>query len=386
MIKISDKAMCSGCGVCKDVCPVAAINMVSDKEGFLYPQVNLELCIDCGICESKCPIINNVPSQGAIDSIVAYAAYTKDDILRLHSSSGGIFTHIATNIVKKGGVVFGAMFDSAFVLRHKFIDNLDDLSKLRGSKYVQSNIGDSYLQAKDYLDRGVKVLFTGTPCQIAGLYSFLEKDYDNLVTQDIVCHGVPSPMVWQKYIDYRQNSVSSKLDKISFRDKSSGWKTFSMRMEYSNGKRYIGKLNEDRYMRAFLSNMSLRPSCYRCSFKGKIRQSDITLADFWGVEKVCPEMFDNAGTSLLILNSEKGRDILEEIRNELNLVAVNFEDAIMYNSAMIKSVNLNEDREKFLTAVEKHGFKKASKYVRISALSLFKGKMKKMIKQRISHI
>ena len=361
MIKILEKSKCSGCHACVGVCPKSCITMQRDEDGFLYPVIDESACVDCKLCERVCPIINKKENRKQIEDIGAYAAYTKDDKLRFNSSSGGIFTEIASTVIEDGGVVFGAAFTENFDVAHKCIDTVEGLRELRGSKYVQSTIGNTFSLAKQYLQEGRKVLFTGTPCQIAGLYSYLGKEYDNLITQDIICHGVPSPMLWKKYIELREDKSGARIQGVSFRHKKTGWKTYSIHLVFANNKEYIASTSEDYYMRGFLSNLCLRPSCYDCKFKDKIRQSDITLADFWGIQHVLPEMNDNKGTSLVIVNSKVGRELIERISDKITVKSANLEEAMKHNTAMISSAFCPSDRESYMETVRTKGIKKATK-------------------------
>ena len=354
-----DSFSCSGCSACASACPKNCIEMMSDKEGFLYPHVNKEQCINCGICDSVCPIIHKMNTN---KSCTAIAAMNLNEKIRIESSSGGIFTLIAEAIIDEGGIVFGAAFADDFKsVHHICVEKKCDLAKLRGSKYVQSTINNTYTQVKEYLDSGRTVLFTGTPCQIGGLYSFLRKTYDNLYTQDIICHGVPSPMVWKKYVEEREDKATSKTQQLSFRHKKYGWKKFSIIFEFSNCKKYLKSLHEDSFMKAFLSNICLRPSCYSCSFKSLNRQADITLADFWGVQFVLPEMDDDKGTSLVIINSTKGARLFSSISSKIIYKVVDIETVIKYNSAAVKSCILNNRRDDFFRVIQNSDFKTAEK-------------------------
>lgn len=373
------KEKCTGCGACKDICPVRAIDLVADSEGFLYPLTDAVKCIQCGKCDKICPVQAERKNSG--NDIIAYAARTKNEEVLLNSSSGGIFTEFATYIIKEGGVVFGAAFDKNFKLIHIGIDNMDDLDQLRGSKYVQSEIGDSYIRAREYLDAGRLVLFTGTPCQIGGLHSFLGRQYDNLYTQDLICHGVPSPMIWQKYIEYRESKAASSLRRTFFRHKKNGWKMFSVQFEFSNCTEYIQTIRDDLYMCSFLQNLSLRPSCYNCAFKTQKRQCDISLADFWGVDKIHPEMDDDKGTSLIVIHSDKGKQLFESIKENLLYLETDLSEALKYNSAMTSSVPKNERRSDFIRTTAAHGFSKSKKFVRPSFVCRIKKIIRRMIKK-----
>ena len=346
MIKITDKENCCGCHNCALVCPKNCITMKEDKEGFLYPIVDEEKCIDCGICEKSCPIISPVNNNKKLNDITSYAAYSKNDDIRRNSSSGGMFTHLASNVINAGGVVFGAAFDEEFGVRHICVDNIDDLYKLRGSKYLQSIVGDSFKETEKYLKSGRKVYFSGTPCKISALLKYLKKDYDNLITQDIICHGVPSPKIWKYYLEYRQNKANSKAKKISFRDKNKSWKNYCVNITFENDS-YIENFSNDDYMKVFLSNYCLRPSCYKCSFKKMTRPSDITLADFWGIQNIMPEMDDDKGTSLLCINSDKGKMLFDEIKNDTVYKTVSLEEAVKFNPSMTCSSPLPPKRNCF---------------------------------------
>lgn len=251
---------------------------------------------------------------GNIDnSPKAYLGINKNEEIREESSSGGIFTVIAQEILRDGnGIVFGAAFDENFIVKHIEICDEKELYKLRTSKYVQSDISNTYQRAESYLKKGKNVLFTGTPCQIEGLKSYLMKEYENLYTQDIICHGVPSPLIWEKYKNYRKKVDSKNPENINFRNKDNGWHEFNLKFSYDNGK-YSKSQNKDLYMKAFLDNLILRDSCYKCSFKKYNRNSDITLADFWGIENIKSKLDDNKGISLIIVNSKKGQSILNRI-------------------------------------------------------------------------
>ncbi len=353
MIKIEDKIQCSGCHACYNICPKNAIEMIEDEKGFKYPSINKEKCIECGICEKTCPIIKNKTIE---NNPIAYACYNKDEEIRKNSSSGGIFSLIATNIIEKGGVVFGASFDNTFNVKHMLIETKEELEKLRGSKYVQSDIGKTYEQAKKFLEEDKTVLFTGTPCQIEGLKAYLKKEYDNLYTQDIICHGVPSPKVWERYREYRKNKDKKEPIKINFRNKDNGWKYFNLKFEYQNKKYYKKNQMTDLFMKVFLQNLCLRDSCYKCSFKKYNRLADITLADFWGIHKILPKMNDDKGISLVIINSTKGKELLENIKNNIQMQKVDIEEALKFNPAMTKSAKENANRENFFKDIQTEEF------------------------------
>ncbi|MDD4700175.1 MAG: Coenzyme F420 hydrogenase/dehydrogenase, beta subunit C-terminal domain [Oscillospiraceae bacterium] len=349
MIKITDEKSCSGCYACANVCPKQCISMESNSEGFWYPKVNEEQCIDCNLCEKTCPIISKTEVQS---TPVAYAAYNRDEQTRMGSSSGGIFALIAENILQNGGVVFGAGFDMGFNVVHSYVETNDALNTFQGSKYVQSKIGDTFQQAKSFLNQGRQVLFSGTPCQIGGLKKYLEKDYDNLICQDIICHGVPSPRVWGKFLSECEKRQQSSVNHIDFRNKSDGWHNYKMSICFENGNIYKKSNQNNSYIRAFQQNLTLRPSCYACVFKTLHRLSDITLADFWGIESVVPDMFDDKGVSLVLINSDKGKAIFNAVSNKLVYKEADIHEAIKCNSAALKSVCPHPKRDYFFENLE----------------------------------
>ena len=358
MIKIENKTECMGCHACFNKCPKQAIEMVEDEKGFKYPKVNKEKCIECGLCEKVCPIINN---RKILNDPKAYAIINKKDEIREKSSSGGIFTLLAEYVIKNGGVVFGAAFDENWNVKHYYVEDIQDINIFRGSKYMQSIIGNTYKQAEEFLKDDRIVLFTGTPCQIEGLKAYLGKEYDKLYTQDIICHGVPSPKVHNIYLEYlKKKFKANKIENISHRDKVKGWKNFNTEIKFDTGK-YTETHDKDLYMQAFLRDTILRDSCYDCKFKKKNRISDITLADFWGIQNILPEMDDDKGTSLMIINSKKGNNLFENIKNNVKYQEVDFENAIRYNQSMIKSVNMDRNRDKFFENLDKIEFDKLVK-------------------------
>ena len=357
MINVSVKGNCSGCHACASVCPKKCITMKRDPEGFLYPHADNSVCVECGLCEKVCPLLNRETKKEK-QYPEAYAVVNSEAEIRETSSSGGVFTLIAEYILEQGGVVFGAAFNDKNEVEHIYTEDKKELYKLRGAKYVQSLIGDTYVQAKAFLEDGKKVLYTGTPCQIGGLKSFLGKEYDNLFCQDIICHGVPSPDVWKKYLEYREKKAGSKIKEISFRNKKHGWKKYSVKFIFENNSVYSKKASEDLYMRGYLSDLCLRPSCYQCEFKSLERQADITLADFWGIENIIPKMDDDKGTSLVLVHSEKGAELLSEVCRKAEAEVVDLQKAVSYNGAAVKSTRLPELRENFLKDIKTGDFEK----------------------------
>lgn len=349
MINITKKQNCTGCHACANICPKKCITMENDSEGFLYPKVDMDSCTDCGLCEKACPLLHKETVENEPQ---AYACYNKDEKIRLESSSGGLFTLIAEQIIDKGGVVFGVGLDKDLEAAHSYVETKEQLREFRGAKYVQSKIGETYKTVRCFLKQGRQVFFAGTPCQIAGLKSYLQQAYDNLFCVDIICHGVPSQKVWQKYVAYHENRVGSQVQNVYFRHKNKGWKRFSMSLIFKNDTQYTETLDKDLYMQAFLKNTCLRPSCYSCNFKTLHRQSDITLADFWGIQNLLPKMDDDKGTSLLLINSLKGKAMFDSIKDCILAQMVDINRAIRDNSVAIKSVEQNSKREKFFDELD----------------------------------
>ncbi len=349
MITISNKKDCSGCHACASICPKQCISMEPDSEGFWYPVVDAAKCISCEACIKVCPVLNHtVPEHEP----AAYACYNKNGKTRQYSSSGGIFTIMAKQVLWNGGIVFGASYNEAMEVVHTYTDNTEDLKKFRGSKYVQSRIGDAYRQAKEFLLQGRNVLFSGTPCQISGLKSYLGKPYSGLLCVDLICHGVPSPKVLRKYITRQEELSERTITRIAFRNKKTGWKQSCVLTEYSDGTKSYQKSAVNLYMKLYRRNIMLRPSCYSCVHKQAARESDITIADFWGIQHLLPEMDDDKGTSLLLVQSEAGRKMFEMIHEFIHEKEVLLKDALAYNRSAIRSTACHPKREFFFEKLD----------------------------------
>lgn len=326
--------------------------MIKDEEGFLYPEIDKKLCIECGKCSEICPVGKSTTND---DNVEAYMAYSNDENIREKSSSGGVFSLLAEYVLGKGGIVVGcALSEDCHTAHHIIIEDKSDLYKLRGSKYVQSTIGNTFIKVKKVLQNGRQALFSGTPCQIAGLKSFLGKSYSNLLLVDVICHGTPSPLVWEKYVDFREKSENSKTKKVSFRDKSKGWKNYSLSIDFNNGSVYKGSITEDLYLKGFVLNYYLRPSCYNCSFKNDNYYSDMTLADFWGVNRIAGDKNDNKGISLVLLHSSNGKSAFKSIQDYCYSEKAEFSDAIKSNPSYLKSVPNNKIRKHFFQDLTKN--------------------------------
>lgn len=340
MIRIENKANCCGCSACIERCPKQCITLAEDNEGFSYPSVDHSKCIECGLCESVCPFIH---TQEARLPIKVLAAINKDEQIRLGSSSGGLFSSIATQIIKQGGVVFGARFDKDWLVNIGFTETIEGLSAFRGSKYLQARIGNSFVECEEFLKSGRKVLFSGSPCQIAGLKRFLHCDYENLITVDFVCHGVPSPKVWKLYLKEVLAAVNEHKN------------LFDYKFSYSECKNgifsIVSPFNSNDYMKAFLKDLILRPSCYHCKVREGRSMSDITIGDYWGIQNACPNMDDNKGTSLALLHSTKGLEILNF--TDCMSMETTFEDATASNPAIISSPHPCKTRDSFFIDIDK---------------------------------
>lgn len=374
MIEIREKKNCCGCAACVQACPKQCISFEEDKEGFRYPLVDKNKCVDCHLCEKVCPVLNKADAKEPIE---IYAAYNKDENIRLKSSSGGIFTVLAEEVIKQGGVVFGARFNDNWEVYHDYTETIEGIGSFRGSKYVQSRIENSYKKAKDFLNKGRKVLFSGSPCQIAGLHKYLGKHYDNLLAVDFICHGVPSPKVWRKYIEEilknaRQgvagkNIISQSLKVmpvitgINFRDKRTGWKKYSFTVTLAevtdDGKKNLVSRSDiflqDLYMKTFLSDIILRPSCYQCPAKRGRSESDITIADWWGVKEYPNQekVDDDKGICIVFLNSDRGQQYF----NQFDVVkkTITWDEATPRNGGFKETLAVHPKRKFFFDNIDK---------------------------------
>ncbi len=367
MIKIQSKQDCCGCAACVQRCPKRCISMKEDNEGFLYPVVDESICIDCGLCEKVCPIINR-PEKLPVKEVLAVK--NRNEAERMASSSGGVFIALAKKTIEKGGVVFGAVFDENWEVMHTYAETLDEVKPMMGSKYLQSRIGNSFRDAEKFLREGREVLFTGTPCQVTGLHNYLRKDYPNLLSVDFLCHGVPSPGVWRKYLDEEfqlsarraaagKNTVLSSSLKsvpvitgIEFRDKTlNGWKKFSFVVRGSASKADKNSVllsdihYKNPYMKGFLADVYLRPSCYQCRCKNGVSHSDLTIADYWGINQLMPDFDDDKGVGLVLLNTEKGKAVFDHLNMEIR--ASSLGDAMRFNGGFKEEVKVHPKRSRF---------------------------------------
>lgn len=344
---------CTGCSACAQICSKRSISMVADSEGFLYPQIDASTCIDCSICSEICPVVNNINSHKIPRlPIKVFGSWHLDPQIRNASSSGGVFSAIANKVLSNKGVVFGAAFDDTFSLKHTFIEDPADLFKLRGAKYLQSDINNTFMQVQSFLDCNKMVLFSGTPCQVAGLKSFLNQERANLITCDFVCAGVPSPIVFQKYRRYLECKYGAPTRQISFRDKSRGWKQTSICWTFQNGTTYSRRLYDDPYGIGFGNFLYHRPCCHECIFHNFMNKGDITLGDFWGVGIRRQDLDDDLGTSLVLINSQKGVDIFKECSDKLHFAECDLDHAMIGNPRLCSSPKPSSERSYFFHDVE----------------------------------
>lgn len=346
MVKVENKALCSGCTACAHACPHSCIVMKRDQEGFLYPDADTDKCVDCGICEAVCPYNSDMMMQNPIRT---EAVCIKDSDERMQSSSGGIFSAMARHVIRSGGVVCGAVYDEKMRVIHICTDMLEDLSLLRGSKYLQSDLGNTFSEIAAYLKKGRMVLFTGTGCQVRGLLNYIGKrDRDGLVTVEIACSGVPSPLLWERYLSSGQ--CGKDVSFVNFRDKSYGWHDYHVAYHDGNNKPHLVSHKRDEYLAAFYSSLSVRPSCYSCRFNGGSSGADLKIGDFWNVKNVLPDMDDNKGISSVIVYTRKGHELMQVLTDVLVSNTIRLEDAARCNNGFGgKNIPVPKDRNLFFS-------------------------------------
>lgn len=356
-MKICEETLCTGCLACEDICGARAISVQKNKQGFEYPNIDDTKCVNCGRCASVCPV--NVQKKNVATQI-PLACWNNNSKERISATSGGIFTTLAKKIVEDGGIVYGAAHNQEMKVVHTRIDTKDDIFRLRGSKYVQSETHHIYSAVKQDLALGKKVLFSGTPCQVAALKNFLGKDYGNLLLVDIMCHGVPSPLIYADYKTWLEDKYKSKIRKINFRYKKPSWTVFSMRVDFENGKKYIASKYDDPY-HCFFSlgggDLTLRRSCFKCRFTSPERVGDITLADFWQYRaKKFSSRGSEQGVSLVLLNSEKGYKNFETIEDKIRVEEHTWKEAHISNPQLSKPNNKPFRYEEFWETYYSRGF------------------------------
>lgn len=329
--------------------------MIEDKSGFLRPECG-DNCIGCSKCLSVCPANNIFEPQNRCITPIALAVKNRDETVRTASSSGGVFSAFAKSVINDGGIVVGAVFDNNFKkVSHKIATTTEQLYDMYGSKYLQSDFSNVYSIVKKHLEEGKKVLCCAAPCQIAALKLYLNCKCDNLFTVDFICHGVPSPKVWRDYLGDKD------VKSVSFRDKSTGWKSFSSKICYSDGRKICENHLNNLFMKLFLSNLSLNSCCFECDYKGEKHCGDITIGDFWGIENICQEMDDNIGTSLVLVNTEKGKKLWENVKENLIFDSVDFEKAVDLNYSYKESVDKPDNYDAFFEDFQTYGIVKSAK-------------------------
>lgn len=351
---------CAGCSSCAQSCVRQCIQMTPDEEGFLVPGIDTSRCTDCGLCQKACPVLharNEIEEQdngSAKAKPRVFAAWNLDEATRLSSSSGGISFLLAEACIKKGGTAFGASFDRDFTVKHVGISDTSELDSLRRSKYVQSDINKSYIEAKNLLKEGKQVFFTGTGCQIAGLKTYLQEDYPNLLTADLICYGVPSPRIWSLYLGDLKKRFKSEIKAVSFRDKQSDRSDKSMKIEFINGRTYIDSITRETYYIGYWKNLFNRKSCSNCRFRYPNSNADITLADFLGIQKLsCIEAAEGKGVSMVIINTLRGLDAMNSIEKSCFTQERSFEEASRGNPRLISSCPMPDIRSKFFNDLRK---------------------------------
>ena len=355
MIHVTDKHQCCGCGACVQRCPKQCISMKEDHEGFLYPVADESVCIDCELCDKSCPIQNKAE---AIEPQRVLAAKNKNEADRLQSSSGGVFIALAQDVIERGGVVFGAVWDDKWEVKITYAETMEGVYPMMGSKYLQARTERAYAEAERFLKAGREVLFTGAPCQIAGLHCFLRKEYENLLTVDFLCHGAPSPGVWRRYLKelMRGNTVSqspnymSPIEDIKFRDKRLGWGKYSFTV-LKKPAPLSCPFNEDAFMRGFLANIYLRPSCYGCASKNGVSHSDLTIGDFWGINRIMPDFDDDKGVSVVMINTIGGDRMFDRLKFETRNSSLSV--AKQYNGGFNDKLSPHPKRMLFFRQYEK---------------------------------
>lgn len=360
MIKIENKEKCTGCNACGDICPKGAISFVVDNEGFWYPQVSDDKCIDCHLCEKICPNLNEKNNNQNFADPECYIAEHKSIDVVFSSTTGGMFTALADAMYSQNGYVGGAIHNADFSVSHFISNKKEDLLLLRRSKDLQSNAEGFYKKVKTILDDGNKALVVGLPCQIAGLKNFLRNDYENLITVDLICAGINSPNVWRKYLDYIEDMNGSKIVSTENKSKEYGWHNLTQKFVFENGQEYFDTHSTSLFIQGYIdSHIYCRPSCYSCNFKGFPRIADITIGDFWGIEKYKPKYNKNMGTNVVLINSEKGKNYFDIAKKRVNIEKAELSWATEGNPALLRPISkltTEKEREEFFKDLDLEKF------------------------------
>ena len=354
MIEIVNKTDCCGCTACANICPKDAIVMEPDFEGFLYPKVLADRCVECGLCQKACPVMNQPKKAGDhLQSVVLRVK--REDVLQ-GSTSGGFTTPLAEWVLDQGGVLCAATYDKEFKVVHALVTSREDIARTRGSKYVQSTLGDHFTQIKTLLKQDRLVCFVGTTCQVAGLKSFLGKEYDNLLTVDLVCHGTPSPKLWEKYVAFQKEKYGTQIAEVTFRNKTYGYHSGTMKIEFANGKTYYGSARVDPMLKSFFREIASRPICYQCPFKALERCSDFTIYDCWHAAQLVPGLSDDdRGYTNVMVQSEKGQKVLEALRDHYEIYDADTEKAVALDGSMVRgSAKPHPRRAEYYKDLDRH--------------------------------
>lgn len=348
MIEIIDKEKCCGCTACANICPKQCILMMCDMEGFVYPVINRDACTNCGLCDRVCPVMHSVKIEEAEQE--GYVVQNRDERILRESTSGGAFTAIATYVLRKGGIVYGAAMDDDFNVFHIGVETEQELIKFRNSKYVQSAIQQgTFIQIKKHLEAGRYICFSGTPCQVEGLICFLNRDYERLILVDLSCRAVPSPLIFRKYLEYMNYKLRNQVTKVSFRNKYYGYKYSTMELlTEKKDFHYHHGIESDQWLRAFFSNICDRPSCYECKFKNRYRRSDFTIWDCFPVERFAKELDNDKGATRVLIHTDKGKKVFEAISGDFRYKKISPEELLKNCKEIYYSVSKNEKREMFM--------------------------------------
>ena len=383
MIEIVEKEQCCGCNACGDICPKDAITFKVDNEGFWYPHININQCINCGLCEKTCQVIHSIElRENNYPDPNCYVAEHKSIDVVFSSTTGGMFSALAEVMYAQHGYVGGAIHNEDFSVSHFISNKKDDLKRLRRSKDLQSNAEGFYKNVSNILKQGEKVLVCGVPCQIAGLKAFLGKEYENLITVDLVCLGVNSPKVWRKYLDSIEEKYGSKIVETENKSKEYGWHNLTQKFTFENGEEAFDTIGTSSFIKGFIhTHLYCRPSCYECKFKGFPRVADISIGDFWGIEKHDPSQNKNMGTSLVLINTQKGREYFERVKKRIQYKEAPLTWATSGNPALTKSIDkTNVNREEFFSKLDDVPFEQLteqySKKNRKSKIQLIKSAIK----------
>lgn len=371
MVNITDKAKCTGCTACANICSYNAITMQFDDCGHTYPVVGKDKCVDCGLCDLVCPLkkMDNENPDINLDSLKVLATYNKDNEVRKDSTSGGIFSVLSEYVISKGGIIYAARFDKEYHILHDSFDSLEEINDFRGSKYAQSELADTFKKIKESL-KSKTVLFVGTPCQVAGLKSYLRKEYDNLITCDFICMGISSPRIWDEYIHSYWDVA--KIKQIKFKDKREGWHNWKFLIEDEKGEHFAHGM-DDPFFYSYLTHMSYRPSCLSCQFRHLRRVSDMTIADCWGIDSINPDFDDNKGCTTLIFQNDKAESIWNVIKEKMIYTDYPYSAVEKYNPYSVKAISKHPKQDEFYKLYKEEGIKVAlDKYGHKPKTSIFR--------------